>query len=115
MRWLGLTAGLLSACLLLVAWVYLRDRDTSSWRPPEGQLARADARTAFAVIGGVRCRPGCGAQVIGRIQPQRWLVRLTLRGRPRCLRIDIDTFATGPLGLSGIQPSRCRLALASSR
>jgi hypothetical protein len=114
MRWLGLTVGLLCASTLLLAWVYLRDRDASSWRPPEGQLARADARTAFAVLGGVRCRPGCRAQVIGQIRPQRWLVRLTLRGRPQCLRIDIDTFATGPRGLSGIQPSRCRLAIAAS-
>jgi hypothetical protein len=107
MKWLGLTVGLLCASLLLVGWVYLRDRDTSSWRPPEAQLARADARVAFAVIGGVRCRPGCGAQVIGQIQPQRWLVRLALRGRAQCLRIDVDTFATGPRGLYGIQRSRC--------
>lgn len=115
MRWLALTAGLLCASLLLVTWVYLRDRDTASWRPPEAQLARADARTAFAVIGGVRCRPGCGAQVIGQLRPQRWLVRLTLRGRPQCLRIDLDTFATGPRGLSGLQPSGCGLATAAPR
>ncbi len=110
MRWLGLTAGLLCASLLLVTWVYLRDRDSSSWRPPEGQLARADARTTFAVLSGARCRPGCGVQVIGQIRPQRWLVRLTLRGQPQCLRIDLDTFTTGPRGLYGITPSRCGLA-----
>jgi hypothetical protein len=107
MRWLGLTIGLLCASLLLVTWVYLRDRDNSNWRPPEGQLARADARVAFAVIGGVPCRASCGAQVLGQIKPQHWLVRLTVHGRPQCLRLDLDTFATGPRGLSGIQQSRC--------
>lgn len=107
MRWLGVTAALLAASLCLVAWVYLRDRDTSGWRLPERQVARADAAVALTEFAGPDCRPGCAAQLLGHIQPHRWLVRLTVRGQPLCLRIDLNTFAVGPRYLSGVQPSRC--------
>ncbi len=110
MRWLGVTAGLLSASLCLVVWIYLRDRDTSNWRPPERQLARVDATAALTALSGAEpCRSGCAAELLGRTQPHRWLVRVTVRGRPQCLQIDLDTFAfSRQHGLSGVQPSRCR-------
>jgi len=38
MKWLYVTIGLLTTCVCLVGWIYLRDRDTN-WRPPEPQLA----------------------------------------------------------------------------
>ena len=107
MKWLGLTAGLLSASLCLVGWVYLRNRDTSDWRPPEGQSARVDARAALAALEGPRCPRGCRAQVLGRVRPERWLVRVTLRGQSQCLQIDIDRFAIARDGLDGVQASRC--------
>jgi hypothetical protein len=46
MRWLYLTLGLLATSVCLVGWIYLRDRDTSSYLPPgptERQLAQIDA------------------------------------------------------------------------
>jgi hypothetical protein len=107
MRWLGLTVGLLGASLCLAGWVYLRDRDPGSWRPPEDQAAHVDARTALAALEGPVCARGCRSQVLGRVRPGSWLVRVTLRGRPECLRIDLDTFAIGQYGLVGAQLSRC--------
>ena|ERR1700679_2218866 len=114
MRWLGLTAVLLGASLCLVGWVYLRDRDPSSWRAPEGQAARVDARTALAALEGPECPRGCRARVIGRLQAGRWLVRVTLHGRAQCVQIDLDTFAIGQHGLVGVRSSSCRLASASA-
>jgi hypothetical protein len=107
MRWLGVTAGLLAASASLVAWVYLRDRDTSGWRLPERQIVRADTAATLTAFAGPDCRPGCAAQLLGRTQPHRWLVRITVRGRSLCLQIDPDVFAVSPRGLDGVQPSRC--------
>jgi hypothetical protein len=36
MRWLYVTIALLATSACLVAWLYLRDRDTN-WRPPPEQ------------------------------------------------------------------------------
>jgi hypothetical protein len=110
MRWLYATVGLLTASLCLLAWVYLRDRDPSTLPQPERQLARVDAATALATLGGADCRSGCAAAPLRRIQPHRWLVRVTVQGQPQCLQIDLDTFAvTRRHGLSGVRPSRCPL------
>ncbi len=111
MRWFYLTAVLLSASLGLVAWIYLRDRDTSNWRPPERQIAHADATAALTALGGVDCRFGCATELLDRTQSHRWLVRITVRGRPQCLQIDLDTFAVSQQhGLSGVQLSPCVFA-----
>jgi hypothetical protein len=108
MRWLYVTAGLLSASFCLVAWIYLRDRDTSSWRPPERQLVRVDAAVTLTALSGADCRSGCTAELLGRTRSHRWLVRVTVRGRAQCLQINLDTFAVSQQhGLSGVQPSRC--------
>ena len=107
MRWLGVTVALLAATLALVGWVYLRDRDTANWRPPEAQAVHVDARVALAALEGPECPRGCRARVLSRVRPEYWLVRITLRGRPRCLQIDLDAFAIGQYGLVGAQPSRC--------
>ena len=106
MRWLGLTVALLAASASLLSWVYLRDRDAVGWRAPESQLAHADA---VIVLEGEDCHWRCAVAVQGRAgQPHRWLVRLTVRGRPQCLRIDVDTFTvTRQDGLTGVQPRRC--------
>jgi hypothetical protein len=107
MRWLCVTVGLLTASLCLVAWIYLRDRDTSGWRLPERQIVRADAAVALAAFGGGDCRSGCAAELLGHTQPHRWLVRITVRGRSQCLQLDPSVFAVIPHGLAGVQPSRC--------
>jgi hypothetical protein len=77
MKWLYVTIGLLTTCVCLVGWIYLRDRDTN-WRPPEHQLARADASTALTVLSDADCRSDCAIELLGRTQPHRWLVRLTV-------------------------------------
>jgi hypothetical protein len=107
MRWLALTAALLSASVALLAWVYLRDRHTDDWRPPERQLARADARAATAALAGASCHAGCAIELLAHTSSDVWLVRLDLRPRPQCLQIELRAFATGPLGLSGVWPARC--------
>ncbi len=108
MRWLGVTIGLLAASLSLAAWVYLRDRETSGWRPSERSIALADATTALAAFAGRDCHSHCGAELLERRQPGRWLARIGVRGQTQCLEIDLDTFAAGArYGLSGVHPSRC--------
>ncbi len=114
MRWLGVTLGLLSACACLVAWVYLRDRDTSSWRLPERQIATADAARTLAAFSGAECGRHCAAKLLGHVAPHRWLVRITVRGRALCLQLDLATFATNQrYGLAGVQPSGCGTAAPS--
>lgn len=105
-----MTVGLLATSVCLVAWIYLRDRDTN-WRPQEPQLARADAAIVFNhTLNGANCRSGCATEVLGYVGPNRWLLRIIVRRQPRCLQIDLDTFTySEQRGLSGVQPSRCRL------
>ncbi len=107
MRWLGVTVGLLTASLCLVAWIYLRDRDTSNWRLPERQIVSADATVMLDAFGGAGCGTGCAAELLGHTEPHRWLVRITVRGRSQCLQLDPTVFAVIPHGLAGVQPSRC--------
>jgi hypothetical protein len=110
MRWLFVTIGLLSASVCLLAWVYFRDRDTSSARPPERQIVHIDTEAALTVLGKADCRSGCAVQRLAHTPPHRWLVRVTVEGRPECLQIDLDTFSASPQhGLSGALPSRCPL------
>jgi hypothetical protein len=110
MKWLYLTLGLLATSVCLIGWIYLRDRDTSNALPPrptERQLAQIAATTTLNELGGGDCGSGC-ATVLGRTQPRQWLVRITVKGHPRCLRIDLDTFTVSyPHRLSGVRPSRC--------
>ena len=110
MRWLYVTLGLLAASVCLVGWIYLRDRDTSSYQPPaltERQVAQIAATTTLTELGGGDCGADC-ATVLGRTQPRQWLVRITVKGHPRCLRISLDTFTVSyQHRLSGVRPSRC--------
>lgn len=50
MRWLYATIGLVAMCACLIAWIYLRDRDTN-WQPPEHAL------TCTKAVGSYPCRP----------------------------------------------------------
>jgi len=111
MRWLAATVALLAACAGLVVWVYLRDRQTGDWRPPERELVRADAVSALTVLGGAGCGARCTAQVVGRVRPEVWLVRVTVRGRSQCLQIALDEFEVSERnGIVGGWPSGCALA-----
>jgi hypothetical protein len=104
MKWLYVTAGLLTICFCLVTWIYLRDRDMN-WQQPSIQEAQADAAD---VLNGAKCHVDCAADVLGHIGPHRWMIRITVRGRSRCLQINLHTFGLHlQHGLSGIHPSRC--------
>jgi len=106
MKWLYVTIGLLTTCVCLVGWIYLRDRDTN-WRPPEPQLARADATVALGELPRRDCRHGCQTKVLGGTGPHRWLVRITVKGRTRCIQINLDTITANRHRVAGVQPSRC--------
>jgi hypothetical protein len=67
MRWLYVTLGLLASSVCLVGWIYLRDRDTSSYLPPpptERQLAQIDASATLNYLVGAGCRPDCAAELL---------------------------------------------------
>ncbi len=107
MRWLFVTLVLLASSAGLLGWVYLRDRDTS-WRPPEPQLASAAAEGALSELGGAGCSTGCSAEVLANPAPHRWIARITVRGRSRCVLIDLRIFTVnGPHGLGGVSPHPC--------
>lgn len=107
MRWFFLTLALLACSAGLLGWVYLRDRDTH-WRPPEPQLASAAAEGALSELGGAGCSAGCSAEVLANPAPHRWLARITVRGRTRCVQIDLRIFSLhGPHSPVGVEPHRC--------
>jgi hypothetical protein len=107
MRWLLATLALLACSAGLLGWVYLRDRDTH-WQPTELQLAYAAAESTLSELGGAGCSAGCSSDVLANPAPHRWIARITVRGRTRCMQIDLQAFGTnGPHGLTGVKPSRC--------
>ena len=71
MKWLYATLGLLSISFCLSGWIFLRDRDTSNWRPPEAQLARVDAIGVLNMLGG-ECPLGCETKLLrlSRTEPK---------------------------------------------
>jgi len=116
MKWLYVTIGLLVTSACLVGWIYLRDRDTSSYLPPpptEHQRALADASTTLVVLNEGDCRSDCRIELLGHTQPDHWLVRINVKGKSHCLQIDLDTFLAsqkhGLYGVQALQPSHCAL------
>jgi hypothetical protein len=107
MRWFVITLVLLVGSAGLLSWVYLRDRDTH-WQPSEPQLAYAAAEGALGELGGAGCNAGCNAEVLTNPTPHHWLARITIKGKTRCVQIDLQTFTTnGPHNLTGVKPHRC--------
>ena len=106
MRGFYLTLGLLASCVCLVGWIYRRDCNTN-WRPPQRQLAHADAVAAPTMLGGGDCRSGCAERPLGPTHPHSWLVHVTLQGHPRCLHINVEAFAINQSRLEGAEPGSC--------
>lgn len=107
MKWLVVTIGLLGATAALVAWIYLRDRDTANWRPPERSLAYGDTVTARDVMS-FPCGGRCSVTVLGNPVPHRWLTRIASPWRARCYEIDVDTFEVSQQsGMTGIHAVGC--------
>jgi len=109
MKWLAATIALLSASVLLVVGVYLRDRDPGAWRPPEATLAHSYATTLLALLGGADCTHGiCGVTSLSRTSPARWFTALEVHSQMRCFEIDLDRFAvTTQHGVEGIAAVTC--------
>jgi hypothetical protein len=116
MKWLAVTLCLLLASMGLVGWIYLRDRDAGAWQPPERALARADAVTAFDVMGGgPGCDVACNVELVSRLAPRRWLARMTIHASTRCVEIRLDAFSTSEAhGLLGVVPAGCPAPQASA-
>ncbi len=112
MRWLAATVALLAASAGLLAWVYLRDRDTSGWQAQEAALAREDAARA---VGGGSCRQDCRAGLLAQTGPHRWLVSVAFDGRRQCLEVDPNEFTVSSSeGDTGVAPARCSTTPTSS-
>jgi hypothetical protein len=106
MRWFFITLALLACSAGLGGWVYLRDRDTN-WQPTEPQLAYAAAEGALGKLGGEGCSVGCSAKALSRLAPDSWLARITVKGKTRCVQIDLLAFTVNGPRLTGVKPSRC--------
>jgi hypothetical protein len=108
MRWLGVTIVLLALSTALVSGIYVRDRDTN-WRPPVGQLARADAADLLAHLAvDTACHGRCAAEVRATGRPDRWFAQISIKSRTQCFEIDANAFAFTPAhGFSGIAEVSC--------
>lgn len=73
MKWLYATIALLTMCVCLVAWVYLRDRDTN-WRLTEHQITRTNSTAVRSRNSADDCRSGCVPQLPGIVRSHRRLL-----------------------------------------
>lgn len=112
MRWLAATAALLAASAGLIAWVYLRDRDTSGWQAQEAVLAREDAVTA---VGVGLCHKGCRVRLLAQTGLHRWLIDVAAGGHRQCLEVDPNRFTISSReGDTGVTPAHCPASAATS-
>lgn len=108
MRWLAVTIALLAASAALVVGIYVRDRSPGTWRPPERVVVAHDARVLLEDLGGTGCRSACAIVRLIHIGPARWLARMYIARRVRCIEIDSNQFAaTERHGLIGIVRVSC--------
>ncbi len=107
MKWLAATLALLAASAALVAAIYLRDRDTSNWLPPQRAMAHDDALSLAANIGGT-CPRDCTVRLLGHPRTDHWTERIEIPTATRCFDINVRTFATEDVhGLSGVTRIGC--------
>ena len=101
MRWLALTFVLLAASATVMVGIYLRDRDSSVWLPPERAAATLDVRTMLLEM---HCPAAqCTYQFLGRPRPNHWVARINNGATARCFDIDLLAFDVSEAhGLSGV-------------
>jgi hypothetical protein len=115
MRWLAVTAALLTASACLVAGIYFRDRDATDWRLPERTVAQTDADAVLTALVGGNCHASCGVELLGSPRPHHWVARIKARSETQCFEIDVETFGWArQRGLSGIEAVSCGASLARS-
>jgi hypothetical protein len=107
MRWLGVTLALLGVSAVLVAGIYLRDRDTS-WRPPQRAAADFDARMVLTYVAGPDCGKRCSYKLLANPRDNHWLARIVDRSRAQCVDIDVEKFGIDEShGIAGIATVNC--------
>ena len=113
MRSLALTAALLSASAVLVAGIYLRDRDPSDWLPPPRVAASLDAET---ILLATHCPADlCSYRLVRSPRPDYWVVRIQNGFRIQCYDIDLLAFdVAATRGFTGATPVGCRPTAAGS-
>ncbi len=111
MRWLAATVGLLAASVVLIAGIYLRDRDPSHWLPPQRNVARYDAETILLAL---RCGHLCSYTLMSNPRPNHWVARIDKLGATvDCFDIDVTSFdISGASGVSGARVVRCNSVAA---
>jgi hypothetical protein len=108
MRWLAVTAVLLGASAALIAGIYLRDRDASSWRPPPRTAADFDARTILTYVAGPDCGHRCSYKLVANPRDNHWLARIVDRSRTECVDINLNKFGIDAShGIAGIALISC--------
>jgi hypothetical protein len=107
-RWLAVTLALLGASAVLVAGIYLRDRDPSNWLPAPRTAASSDAGAVMAGLGGPDCGRRCSFRLLGNPKPDHWLAQIVDRARTECVDINLRAFgASDTNGLSGVALIDC--------
>jgi hypothetical protein len=112
-RWLAVTAVLLTASAALVAGIFLRDRD-ASWRPPPRMAADYDAGRVLTYVAGPDCGRRCSYRLLANPRDGHWLARIVDRSRTECVDINLDKFDINQSqGIAGIALINCASAGAA--
>jgi hypothetical protein len=113
MRWLGLTIILLAASVALVVGIYVRDRETSNWLPPQRKAANSDVRTMLLQM---RCGGQCTYKLVDNPRPDHWLARIDNGSTIECFDINLLVFDTSHShGVSGVAAIPCESVGRPSR
>lgn len=107
MKWLAVTVALLGASAALVGGMYVRDRDPSGWLPPGPTIARHDAMSIAAAIGGT-CPRDCTVKLLAHPRTDHWTERIEIPAATECVDINVRTFDTNEVrGISGVTKVSC--------
>jgi hypothetical protein len=113
MRWLAATVALLCASAALVAGIFLRDRDPSSWLPPPRTAATLDVKT---ILLATHCPAGvCSYRLVSNPRPNHWVASIFNGTSTHCFDINLRSFdVTETRGVTGATLVGCDRARAGS-
>jgi hypothetical protein len=115
MIWKLQTGFLLTMCVVICVWMYLRDRTTPVVLQPgpavaqASNVARADGDRLLNVLASPpACGRRCGVEVYGSSSANRWRVALTGPSWRRCFAITLSEFGYADArGFSGVRSVTC--------
>lgn len=109
MTWKVLTGFLLTMCVVICVWTYLRDRKTPVVLPQGSNIVQADGGKLLNVLASPRaCGRRCGVDVYGWSSADGWRVALTGPSWRRCFVITLSEFNyTDARGFSGVRSVTC--------